>query len=108
MNDSKENNEPGDSDFERFVRENSHTCVPYPLIVLMEKIKAIQTMYTETLNSYIKLIGPDPEITGLKKKLLEYLEKYVAAACETFDQFSFLLIADEEDEDEGSLLNEQN
>ena len=102
----KESHEPGDADFERFIRENSHTCIPFPLIVLMEKIKAIQAMYAITLDACVKL---DAENAIFKNKLIANLEKCATAAHETFDQFNFLLIDDEDDDDgEEKLSDDQN
>jgi hypothetical protein len=101
MND-KENHEPGDEDFERFMRESSHTCIPFPLIVLREKMMGILTMYSNTLDGYIKIA--DAQTQGsltLKNKLMEYLDKCAVAACETFEEFNFLLIDEDDDDDEG-------
>jgi hypothetical protein len=101
MND-KENHEPGDQDFENFIRENSVACMSFPLFVVKEKMRAIQNMYSRTLDTYVNLGEAEP----LKRKLLNYLEKLVTTSCETFDQFDFLLIDD--DENEGMSPNGPN
>jgi hypothetical protein len=95
--------ESGDQDFERFIRENTtNGCIPFPLILLREKIKAIQPIYSETLKAYLQLPNDDP----MKEKLLGYVDKYATSACETFDQFNFLMIEDEEDEGEGDIIDD--
>lgn len=103
MSEPNKDQEPGDQDFERFIRENSpnpeqecHICIPFPLVVLREKIKAIQNIYSATLNIYKALPMDDP----LKGKLLVHADAMATAACETFDQFNFILIDDDDDDDD--------
>jgi hypothetical protein len=96
--------EPGDRDFEKFLRENSGPVLPFPLIVLREKVKAILTMYSDTLEGYIKLtsmeiIDTDKKSDLLKDRLTEYLDTCAKVANETFEQFNFLLIEDDENDD---------
>jgi hypothetical protein len=109
MND-KENHEPGDADFERFMRENSHTCSSFPLIVLQEKMKAVLTMYSDTLEGYVKLasmevVNINKDNIYIKNKLLKNLDKCARAAQETFEQFNYLIF---QDQDEDDCSNGQN
>jgi hypothetical protein len=102
MND-KENQEPGDADFERFMREESHQqhhMCSFPLVVLQEKMKAILTMYSETLEGYIKLssmeiVKVDKDNTLFKNKLAKNLDKCARVAQESFEQFNYLIFQDD-------------
>jgi Ca2+-binding EF-hand superfamily protein len=101
MND-KESHEPGDADFERFMRETSHHVCSFPLAVLQEKMKAVLAMYSDTLEGYIKLssmevVDTEKNNTLFKNKLAKNLDKCTRTAQETFEQFNYLIFQDGEE-----------
>jgi hypothetical protein len=91
---------PGDGALENYINKNSDGSFPKELAIILmalkEKMTYLTKIYGLSMESYLKLDSKDP----LKELLKNHIIKISDYSIQAIDQFDYILMCDNEDDDE--------